>query len=258
MSTTTSHTIPVDGVGPVQVTVTERGAGAPILLLHGGAGPLSVDGFADLLASTRPVRVLTPTHPGFNGAPRPFALDGIGKLAQLYAGLLDELDLADVTVVGNSIGGWIAAELALLASPRVARVVLVDAVGIEVPGHPVVDFFALAMDEVAQHSYYEPDRFRLDVDAMPPAARAIMADNRATLVVYGGRTMTDPTLRARLADVKPPMLVVWGEADRIADPGYGRAYADAIPGAEFTLLRRTGHVPQLETPELLRDTLLPA
>jgi pimeloyl-ACP methyl ester carboxylesterase len=258
MSTTTSHTIPVDGVGPVQVTVTERGAGTPLLLLHGGAGPLSVDGFADLLASTRSVRVLTPTHPGFNGAPRPAALDGIGPLAQLYAGLLDELDLADVTVVGNSIGGWVAAELALLASPRVARVVLVDAVGIEVPGHPVVDFFALTMGEVAQRSYYEPNRFRLDVDALPTAAREIMAGNRATLAVYGGPEMADPTLRARLADVKPPTLVVWGEADRIADPDYGRAYADAIPGAEFALLRRTGHVPQLETPELLRDTLLPA
>ena len=101
----TIHTVPVDGVGPVEVTVTERGTGAPVLLLHGGAGPRSVDTFADLLAGTRPVRVLTPTHPGFDATPRPPALDGIGALAQLYAGLLDELDLVDVTVVGNSIGG---------------------------------------------------------------------------------------------------------------------------------------------------------
>ena len=138
------------------------------------------------------------------------------------------------------------------------RVVLVDAVGIEVPGHPVVDFFALTMDEVARHSYHDPDRFRIDVDALPPAAREMMAGNRATLAVYGGQTMTDATLADRLADLKVPTLVVWGEADRIADPDYGRAYAEAIPGAEFELLRRTGHVPQIETPELLRDTVLPA
>lgn len=254
----TIYTVPVDGVGPVEVTVTERGSGAPVLLLHGGAGPRSVDGFADLLAGTRPVRVLTPTHPGFDATPRPPALDGIGALAQLYAGLLDELDLVDVTVVGNSIGGWVTAELALLASPRVARAVLVDAVGIEVPGHPVVDFFALTMDEVARHSYHDPERFRIDVDALPPAAREMMAGNRATLAVYGGQAMTDATLADRLAAVKVPTLVVWGEADRIADPDYGRAYAEAIPGAEFELLRRTGHVPQIETPELLRDTVLPA
>jgi pimeloyl-ACP methyl ester carboxylesterase len=254
----TTHTIPVDGIGPVEVTLTERGAGAPVLLLHGGGGPQTVGGFADLLAATRPVRVLTPVHPGFAGTPRPEALDSIGGLARVYAALLDELDLTDVTVIGNSIGGWITAELALLGSPRVGRVVLVDAVGIEVPGHPVVDFFALTMDEVAQHSYSTPAEFRIDVDALPPAAREAMAGNRATLAVYGGTGMTDPTLRDRLADVKAPTLVVWGEADRIADPDYGRAFAEAIPGAAFELLPRTGHLPQVETPELLRDTLFPA
>lgn len=257
MQVITTHTVLVDGVGPVEVTVAERGAGAPVLLLHGGAGPQSVDGFAELLATTRPVRVLTPTHPGFGATPRPDALDGPGGLAALYAGLLDALDLDDVTVVGNSVGGWIAAELALLASPRVSRVVLVDAVGVEVPGHPVVDFFALGMDEVARHSFHDPDRFRIDVDALPPAAREVMAGNRAALAVYGGQAMTDPGLRDRLADVEVPTLVVWGEADRIADPDYGRALADAIPGARFELLRGTGHVPQVETPELLRDTLFP-
>jgi pimeloyl-ACP methyl ester carboxylesterase len=256
--TTTTHTIPVDGIGPVEVTLTERGTGDPVLLLHGGGGPQTVGGFADLLAATRPVRVLTPVHPGFAGTPRPGALDSIGGLARVYAALLDELDLTEVTVIGNSIGGWITAELALLGSPRVDRVVLVDAVGVEVPGHPVVDFFALTMDEVAQHSYFTPAAFRIDVDALPPAARAAMAGNRATLAVYGGQGMTDPTLRDRLADVKAPTLVVWGEADRIADPDYGRVLAEAIPGATFELLQRTGHLPQVETPELLRDTLFPA
>jgi pimeloyl-ACP methyl ester carboxylesterase len=255
---TTPHTIPVDGVGPVEVTVTERGEGEPVLLLHGGGGPQTVAGFADLLAATRPVRVLTPVHPGFAGTPRPDALDSIGALARLYAGLLDALDLTGVTVIGNSIGGWITAELALLDSPRVRRVVLVDAVGIAVPGHPVVDFFALGLDEVAEHSYFDPAAFRIDLDALPPAARAAMAGNRAALAVYGGTGMTDPTLRERLAGVRVPTVVVWGEADRIADPDYGAALADAIPGAAFELLRGTGHLPQLETPELLRDTLLPA
>jgi pimeloyl-ACP methyl ester carboxylesterase len=67
--------------------------------------------------------------------------------------------------------------------------------------------------------------------------------------------MTDPGLRGRLAGVRVPTLVVWGEADRIADPDYGRAYAGAIPGARFALLRGTGHVPQVETPQLLLTAL---
>ncbi len=201
------------------------------------------------------MRVLTPTHPGFAGTERPDELATISQLAALYARLLDELDLDDVTVVGNSIGGWIALELALLGSPRVGRVVVVDAVGVEVPDHPVVDFFALTFPELAALSYHDPDRFRIDPDALPPEVRAVLAANRAALAVYAGAGMTDPTLLARLRDVTVPTLVVWGEADRIADPGYGRVLADAIPGAELKVLPRTGHLPQLETPDALADVV---
>src|ERR1700722_14081845 len=74
--TTEARTIVVttDGIGPVPVTVTERGEGRPFLVLHGGAGPQSVDGFADLLAAAEPARVIVPTHPGFGGTPRPAGL----------------------------------------------------------------------------------------------------------------------------------------------------------------------------------------
>src|SRR5690242_15153531 len=124
----------------VPLTVDEVGTGRPFLLLHGGAGPASFLSFASYLAERRPARVLVPTHPGFNGTPRPDGVADVRALAGLYVALLDQLDLRDVTVVGNSIGGWIAAELALLASPRVAGVVIMNGVGIAVPGHPVADF----------------------------------------------------------------------------------------------------------------------
>jgi pimeloyl-ACP methyl ester carboxylesterase len=252
MSTTATHTVPVDGIGPVEVTVAEYGSGQTFLLLHGGAGPASVTGFADLLAATHDVCVLVPTHPGFGGTPRPEALGSIPGLAALYNTLLDQLDLQDVTVIGNSIGGWITAEIALRKSPRVSGIVLIDAVGIEVPGHPVADFFSLTMDQVAQFSYHNPDRFRIDPAAMPAAQRAAMAGNRAALALYGGEpSMIDRTLRARLGAVTLPTLVLWGDSDQIVDPDYGRAYAAAIPSARFQLLIDTGHVPQIETPQQL-------
>ncbi len=227
------------------------------LLLHGGAGLRSVAGFADLLGDGGTHRVIAPAHPGFDGTERPDALRTIPDLARHYAALLDELDLGDVTVIGNSIGGWIAAELALLHSPRVSRVIFVDSVGIELEGHPVADFFGLTLPEVADYSFYEPDKFRIDPSAMPPAAQQAMAGNRAALALYG-RTMIDPTLRGRLAAVDVTTVVIWGEADRIVDVDYGRAFAAAIPGAQFVLLEKTGHLPQLETPELLRDAIVSA
>jgi pimeloyl-ACP methyl ester carboxylesterase len=249
--TTSMLDLTLAGAGPLGVTVDDRGEGRPFLLLHGGGGPQTVAGFAELLATKEPARVITPTHPGFGGTPRPGALADMAGLAALYRELLDRLGLDGVTVIGNSIGGWIAAELALLGSPRISGVVLVDAVGIEVEGHPVTDIFPLSLDELARLSYHDPASFRIDPAAMSETQRAGMAANRAALQVYGGARMTDPSLRGRLAEIACPVLAVWGEADRIVDPGYGRAYAAAIPGARFELLAETGHLPQLETPEKL-------
>ena len=249
--TTPALDLTLAGTGQVSVTVDDRGEGRPFLLLHGGGGPQTVAGFAELLATKEPARVITPTHPGFGGTPRPDGLADMAGLAALYRELLDRLGLDGVTVIGNSIGGWIAAELALLGSPRIRGTVLVDAVGIEVDGHPVTDIFPLSLDELARRSYHDPAAFRIDPAAMTEPQRAGMAANRAALQVYGGTRMTDPSLRGRLAAITAPTLVIWGDADRIADPGYGRAYAAAIPGARFELLTETGHLPQLETPEQL-------
>ena len=253
--TTTTVTVTVDGVGALPVTVTERGHGRPVLLLHGGAGPQSVSAFADRLAAAEGVRVITPVHPGFAGTPRPEALAGIPALAAVHVAVLDALDLADVVVVGNSVGGWVAAEMALTATARLGQLVLVDAVGPRVAGHPVVDFFSLTLDQVAELSYHDPDPFRIDPTTMSDAQRTVMGGNRAALAAYGGTAMTDPTLLDRLAAVTVPTLAVWGDSDRIVDPEVGQAIAAAVPGARFTLLKDTGHVPQLESPQLLLDVL---
>ncbi|MEJ7651328.1 MAG: alpha/beta hydrolase [Nakamurella sp.] len=251
---TTAHSLTIStSIGDVPITAHERGGGAPVVILHGGAGPASVTGFADLLAEATGTRVIVPTHPGFGGTPRPWALTTIAGLAEVYAGLLVALEIDDVTVIGNSIGGWIASELALRHPDRLARMTLVDSVGIEVEGHPVAASIPPA--ELAQYSWYDPSKApSLDPTTLPPAVAQILAGNQAALALYGA-SMADPTLHGRLAGITVPTLVLWGEADRIVDPDYGRAFAAAIPGARFELLARTGHVPQMETPTVLLDAL---
>jgi pimeloyl-ACP methyl ester carboxylesterase len=246
--TTRTVTLTLDA-GDVDLTFDEQGEGHPFLLLHGGAGPQTVAGFAGLLADQRPAQVITPVHPGFDGTTRPDWLTDISALAHLYVRLLDELGLADVTVVGNSIGGWIAAETALLRSGRISSAVLVNAVGIQVPGHPVADPATLTPAELSALAFHDPVKFAVDPGSFSEAQRAAAAANRAALQVYSGpHTMADPTLRERLAKVAHPVLVAWGESDHVVDTAYGMAYAAAIPGARFELLLRTGHMPQIETP----------
>ena len=246
----TTHTIALSANKQADITVDEFGSGQPFLLLHGGAGPQSIMGFGQRLAASEQVHVYVPTHPGFGGTPRPDWLNSIGDLAESYVALIEQLDLRDVTVIGGSIGGWIAAEMAMLSSTRISHFVLIDAVGIEVEGQPVVDIFPLTLDEIMQLSYHNPTAFRIDPSAMTDIQKQSLAANRQALAVYGGKpAKTDPTLAKRLGAVTTPTLVLWGDSDGIATPDYGRAFAAAIPTARFELLSNTGHMPQIETPD---------
>ncbi len=141
--TTMTKTVAVDDVGAVEISLEAAGEGEAFLLLHGGGGPDTMTRFAQRLAESRPARVLVPTHPGFASTSRPEGLDTIRRLAALYIALLDDLDLSDVTVIGNSIGGWITVEMALIESPRIRGMVLIDAVGIDVANQPVANFFTM-------------------------------------------------------------------------------------------------------------------
>ncbi|MBB1154328.1 MULTISPECIES: alpha/beta fold hydrolase [Amycolatopsis] len=248
---TSSRTLQFPLAGPVEITVEDHDRTRTFLLLHGGGGVATMAGFAELLADRTRSRVLLPTHPGFNSTPKAAELTDVTALAKAYVALLDHLDVSDVTVVGNSFGGWLAAEIALLHSPRVSRAVVVDGIGIEVAGHPLADVRGKTVAEIQQFSFHDPAKA-----PVPPAGGTGPSPDVAALVGYAGPAMTDPTLAERLGKADIPVHVLWGESDRIADPQYGKAYAAAIRGATFTVLPRTGHLPQVETPEELLDAVL--
>jgi pimeloyl-ACP methyl ester carboxylesterase len=237
----------------LQVTIDERGdtagsGGRAVLVLHGGAGPRSVAALAEALAERAPAPVVTPTHPGFDGTPRVPWLDSAADLADAYLDLLEELGLDEVMVIGNSIGGWIAAEMALRdIQGRVKSLVLLNANGIRPDSAgQVTDIRGLPPQEIAKLSIHNP-AFRPDPAALSEEQRAALAANQQTLALYAGRDfMFAPKLRRRLHRVTVPALVAWGEHDGIVSPGYGRAYAAAFANGHFKLIADAGHMPQLE------------
>ena len=245
-----AYRLEMPGADQVDVMVHERDRVQPVLLLHGGGGLATVAGFGDLLAARKHARVIMPTHPGFDGTPGPGTLASVADLARLYADLLDRMNVWDVTLIGNSMGGWVAAELALLNSPRVSGAILINAVGIEVEGHPVTEIAGLSPQEVMARSFHDPGRFAPGPGTPGPTPDMVEA-NMEALFMYGRGSMTDPALRDRLGELDLPVQVIWGEADQIVTPDYGRAYAKAIPMASFTLLPGAGHLPQVEAPEEL-------
>jgi pimeloyl-ACP methyl ester carboxylesterase len=226
--------------------IQETGTGRPVLLLHGGGGPFTVAALATHLAGT--AHVIAPTHPGFNGTQRPANIDSVRALADEYARYLEAEDLRDVLVVGSSMGGWLAAELALgSAADRITGLVLINAAGIDVAGHPIRNISGMLPQEFAQYSFHDPSNLKLP--APTPEGLAIAQGNAATLnALAGDPYMHDPMLLGRLGGIHTPTLVIWGASDRVVDADYGRAFAAAIPDARFELIPEAGHLPHLEQP----------
>jgi pimeloyl-ACP methyl ester carboxylesterase len=135
MTGTRTRTIDLDPGRSVEVTLAEAGTGRTALVLHGGGGPVTVQGIAAHLAGD--MHALTPVHPGWDGTPRPPWLSSIGDLAAAYLRLLRDEGHQDVLVVGSSIGGWIGAEMAVRdEAGLISSLVLVDSVGVLVEGQP--------------------------------------------------------------------------------------------------------------------------
>jgi pimeloyl-ACP methyl ester carboxylesterase len=248
--TRTSRTVEL--ADQLALTIDEYGTntdGSAVLVLHGGAGPRTVAGLATALSEH--VYAIAPTHPGFDGTPRPEWADSIADLAIAYLDLLDTLDLSGVMVIGNSIGGWIAAEMALRDTQgRIGALTLLNAVGIHahLEKNQVVDTRTLTPADMSKLSFANP-AFRPDFASFTDQQRAGMAANQKALARYAGAEFThDPKLRRRLHRVTVPVLVVWGEEDGIAPLAYGRGYADSFPNGHFAPVPEAGHFPHIEQP----------
>src|SRR5258708_14990109 len=161
-------------VNNIRVELIERGRGKPLLFLHPEIGIEPVSPVLDQLASR--TRVLAPTHPGFGRSEQPRSFDTVDDLAYFYLDLLEQLDLRQIIVVGVSLGGWIAAEIAIKSSERLSHLVLPNAVGIKFGDHRtphLLVIYAIPESEYVQLAYFNPDLGIHDTKPWPhPQLRA--------------------------------------------------------------------------------------
>lgn len=242
-------TEPLDVRG-IRLDVLRRGAGRPLLVLHGEA-PLDPGApVVDLLAAQ--AEVIAPTHPGFGHSPRPDDFDTVYDLVHLYLDLLEHLPHERVALLGLSFGGWLAAEIAAACPHRLEKLILVDAVGIKVSDREtpdILDVFNTHPAEVQRRRWHEPTKWAPDSDAMSNEALVAHARNREVLCLYAWHPyMYNPRLARWLGRITVPTLVLWGASDGIVAPAYGRAYSARILGARFEVIEAAGHHPEIEQP----------
>lgn len=237
----------------LEFQVREEGSGPPLLVLPGVFG-LEPDA-KELGALVQYGTVITPTHPGFGGSPRPSWCDSVTDLAFGYWDWVVSQGLTDVTLIGCSFGGWVAMEIAVQRPAWLRRLVLVDSLGLRIGPRDervVADVFALTLDEIRELAFADPvtaDR-HLGTDGRSIEEIVTIADNQEGAAVYGWQPyMHNPKLPRRLGRIDVPTLVVWGENDQVINVNQGSALAALIPTARLAVVEGAGHHPHLERPE---------
>jgi pimeloyl-ACP methyl ester carboxylesterase len=226
-----------------QIMMRRMGAGRPLLFLHGLDGPLADPAALELLAQD--FEVLAPDHPGFGESGDSDRIEDVGDLAYFYLDLIDQLGLKEIHLVGHSLGGWIALEMAVRNATSLSSLTLAGAAGIDVPGVAKGDIFICTGEEYGA-LVRAPGR---------PPLPAGGGDERQ---VYRNRLMAaklcwhprlfNPGLEKWLHRVPVPTLVLWGGGDQVLPPAYGVRIAEQIPGAQQVTLAGVGHMLPVESP----------
>lgn len=243
----------------IDVEVFEAGSGNPLLWLHGANGFDPAHPFVKPFSERR--RLIAPSHPGFGKSGLPAWLDRPDDIAVLYLELLDRLGIARIELVGCSLGGWIAAEMASLAPERIAKLVLVGPAGVKVgPGDKldIPDMWALPQEDVNKLLFHDPQKMAMDPSKLSDEQLSILLRNRETTALLTWEPwMHNPKLKHRLHRVKAPTLFVRGVSDGLMSAAYVEGYAKLVPGACTATIAAAGHAPQIEQPAAFAAAVLP-
>jgi len=235
--------------GKFTTAMQRTGRGEPLVFLHGAGGPMAGAPFLDDLAKR--FTVYAPAHPGFGAGQGIEHLDDILDFALYYLDFLEEIGVEKPHLVGHSLGGMLAAEIAALAPHLLSRLVLVCPAGLWLDPVPIPDFFTFSPEQLVRTALHDPKG---------PVGKMLLAqfqDPNLALESYrclasAGKFLwpiPDKGLKKRIHRVKVPTLVVWGASDGLIPTAYADAFHAAIPGSRVTILNGAGHLPMLEQRE---------
>jgi pimeloyl-ACP methyl ester carboxylesterase len=240
----------VDGC---RIHLRRGGSGRPLLFLHGASGAPVILPVMERLAER--FDVLVPEHPGYGQSGEPPWLENIHDVAYFYLDLLEQLDLREVTLVGNSMGGWIAMEIAVRDTSRLKSVVLVSPAGISAPGVQPADIFLMPEEQLVRSLFHDPKlaEARLAVPPTPESIDISLKNRHTTARLAWEPRLHDPHLPKWLHRIDVPVQIIWGEHDRILPVQYVDTYRKLFPKAEVAIVKGAGHLPHAEKPDEFCD-----
>ena len=251
MTTTISANESTVRIGEHDVQMFSGGSGPPLLYLHGPMGNAGWQPFHQALAQNYTVH--SPSQPGFNGTPRPRWVSTLTDLAHFNLEMVQRLGLTNYVLVGHSMGGWVAAEMAAMGQENLKGLVLIDAAGIRPKQGEIAEIFMVSAQARASLRFHDPSQ----VPNSEEYTREMTTEE--ALVDHANREMAsrlcwkpymhNPSLPFYLAKVNIPSLLIWGRQDAIIPVECGDLYHDALSNSTLKVIDNCGHLPQIEKPQ---------
>jgi pimeloyl-ACP methyl ester carboxylesterase len=237
----------------VNLRMFRGGTGVPVLFLHGAAGLSAWTPFFEALSQQYALTVTE--HPGFGLSDGPDSLASIADVAEFYLDFIEALDLPPFHLVGNSLGGWLASEIAIRDSSRLKSLTVIAPAGLRPkvidaasPGTPESETRKLFFNQAI------PDRMLAQV--LTDEQKRIQQRNQRRAAALGNGSYCNPQLEAALGTLSIPSLVIWGEQDRVVPPAHAELWRTALPDARVALIPDAGHLPHAEKPAAVADKLM--
>jgi pimeloyl-ACP methyl ester carboxylesterase len=229
-----------------RVSVHRGGAGEPLLFLHGARSASQWLPFLQALAEK--FDVIVPEHPGFGLSETPSWLDNVGDLAYFYLDFIDALKLENVHLIGNSLGGWIAAEMAVRDQHRLRTQTMVAPAGVHLNGIPTGDIFLWSREEAAKNLFFDQSFAEAMLnERSSDEEQEIELKNRITMAKLAWQPrLSNPDLAKWLHRIRIPVLLIWGDSDRVIPSSYGPALRALIPHSRLEIIAQCGHLPHIE------------
>jgi pimeloyl-ACP methyl ester carboxylesterase len=249
----TESSIELDGCS---VRLRRGGAGKPLLFLHGASGAPVILPFMEKLAQR--FDVLVPEHPGYGQSDEPDWLENIHDMAYFYLDFLKFLNLKEVVVIGSSMGGWIAMEMAVRDTSRIASLILVAPAGIAAPGVQPADIFLMSPEDTVKALFFDEKlaAARLAEPVTPEGVDVALKNRHTTALLAWEPRLHDPFLPKWLHRIDVPVKIIWGRQDRILPVGFMDFYKKILPRAELEIFENCGHLPHAEKPDQFCDSVI--
>lgn len=252
MTSTKTHSKEQVRVGSMELVMLKGGSGAPVLDLHGEVGH---PGWTDYhQALSEKFTVYSPQHPGYDESPRPEWASSISDVAHLYLSIVRALNLdSSVSLLGFSMGGWIAAEMAAMSPSSFKGLVLVGAAGVRPRVGEIAEVLMVSPEQAQELSFHDqslaPDLTELSPEALEAQWRNREMASRLCWKPY----LHNPVLPEYLRLVKIPSLIVWGRQDRFVPIDSAELYHEVLEGSSLHVIDQCGHLPQVEKPREFLD-----